>query len=65
MFYFFLSLLLKTEFDLYRKTALLQRFAQDYFSTDYVATIGVGKNFLFLFFFLFLKTKYRFSNSKC
>ena len=25
-----------------RKTTILQRFAQDYFSNEYVATIGVG-----------------------
>lgn len=40
---------------LFRKTALLQRFAQDYFATDYVATIGVGKNFREKFLLLFSK----------
>jgi hypothetical protein len=44
MFYCFFFCLLYERLDLYRKTALLQRFANDYFATDYVATIGVGKN---------------------
>lgn len=33
----------------FRKTALLQRFSQDYFAVDYVATIGVGKSLVILF----------------
>jgi hypothetical protein len=41
---FFSLSLFKKKFDFYRKTALLQRFAQDYFSTDYVTTIGVGEH---------------------